>query len=102
MRVGVSPLQLLGGRAVGGYEPGEALVEVVAHDLAGGVEERGRRLFDPLGTAHGILGQDRRDAERLGSRPLARRGGVLLDLHGHVRDALPVGLRGEVLPAGEG
>ena len=101
MWIGITPLQFLRGRAVGGHEPGEALVEVVADGLAGRVEERGRRLFDPLGTARGILRQDRRDAERLGSRPLPRRGGVCFDLRRQGRDALPVRFRGEVLPAGE-
>jgi hypothetical protein len=46
MRIGISPLPFLGGRAVGGDEPGEALVEVVADGLAGRLEGRGRRLLD--------------------------------------------------------
>ena len=74
----------------------------MAHGLARRVEERGGRFLQPLGTARRVLGQDRRRTERLGSRPLPGRGGVLFDFSGHDGDALPVGFRGEVLPAGEG
>src|SRR3954471_16076745 len=42
-RVGISSLELVGGRAVGGDEEGEALVEDLAHRLARRMEERGRR-----------------------------------------------------------
>jgi hypothetical protein len=47
VRIGITLLQLLGGGAVGGREPGEALVEVVADGLTGGVEERSRRFLEP-------------------------------------------------------
>jgi hypothetical protein len=99
--VQVSSLELLGRRAVGGHEPGEAFVEVVAHGLARRVEERGRRLLQPFGAVRRVLSQDRPDSERLGTRPLPGCGGVLFDLSGHVGDALLVGFWGEVLPAGE-
>ena len=66
------------------------------------MEERGRRLLHPLGTAPGILSQDLRRAEWLGSRSPPGRGGFLLDLLDQIPDALPVGLGRQVLPAGEG
>ena len=65
------------------------------------MEERRRRLLQLLRTAHGILGQEGRPAERLGSRPLPRGGGLVVDLLGQVRHPLPVGLRREMLPARE-
>jgi hypothetical protein len=66
------------------------------------VEEGSGRFLQAPGTVRRILGQDGRDSERLGSSPLPGHSGVLLDLDGHVGDALPVGFRREVLPAGEG
>lgn len=100
-RVGISPLELVSGRAVGGDKKGEALVEDLTHGLARGVEERGRRPLHPLGTRPGMLSQDLRRAERVGSRLPPGRGGFLLDLLGHGPDALPVGLRRQMLPAGK-
>jgi hypothetical protein len=71
--VWVSSLELLGGRAVGGDEKGKAFVEGLTYRLARGVEERGWRLLHPVGTGPGVLGQDLRRAERVGSCPLPGR-----------------------------
>jgi hypothetical protein len=65
-RMRVSLFELLGGRAVGGDEEGEAFVEDLTHGLARRVEERGWRPLHPLGTGPGVLGQDLRHSERGG------------------------------------
>ena len=70
-RVRISSLELVGGRAVGGDEEGEAFVEDLAHRLARRVEERGRRLLHPLGTGPG-----RKGARRLDSPDPLYHGGV--------------------------
>src|SRR3954471_17208061 len=85
-RVGISPLELLGRRAIGGDEQGEAFVEELTHCLARRVEERRRRLLHPLGTGPRMLGQNLRHAERVGSRPLPSRGGPLFDFQAPLRD----------------
>jgi hypothetical protein len=96
----VSCPQLVRRSAVGSDELGVEAVEEPPSRLGRGMDERGRRLLDPLRTGVGILGQDRLPAERLGSRSLPRRGVVLDGLHqpGH---PLPVSFRRQVLPAGE-
>ena len=99
MRVGISSLEFLGRRAVGRNEPGETLIEIMAHGLARRVKERGRRFLQPLGTAFGVLREDGRGTEGLDACPPPCRGGVLLDLLAPACYPLPVGFRSEMLPA---
>jgi hypothetical protein len=68
----------LGGGSVSRDETSEAFPEVAAHSLGRGVEERGWRLLQLLGTAHWILSEDRLPAEPL--RPAENPGGDVVEL----------------------
>ena len=98
----VSGPQPLGGGAELQDEPGVGVVERPPHAVARRQEEGTRRAVEAGGPVLWILCQDRGDAEDRASRSPPFRGGFFFDLFDHLGDALPIALRRQVLPAGEG
>ena len=91
-RGGVPGLQTLRGASVGGEEQGVSLPEELAHRLGCGVDERGGRLLDPLGTVEGILGENRGDAQGTDTRRLPPSRRRLVDRLDY-RDKVTTGIR---------
>jgi hypothetical protein len=100
--VAIPQPQHLGGLAVGLGEESVGLVELLADPLPDGVEARGRRLLGPVRLGSRLLPQDDVGPEGRPAGGLSLGRGVLFDLLDQGGDSCPVGLGGEVLPAGEG